>query len=535
MKRFLMAILSLALLLSATVGSVAFAEAEAPVVLDYYRSGGTDTEIDETIETYQRLHQAALDQANVDLQLHLFDWGDNYNQTLMMHASAGDLPSGVWTLGGVTDTYATEIINNMGMAGMLYDWTEVVEDVENYPTLAANAEAHFIEMAKAPDGKLYGLPAERHGAYPHAPGGISIRKDWMEELGMSYPTNEDELYELIVAFRDNFKNDAGDPVIPVSFTKWDNFDYWLNSWIGTSMWTKDDEGNWGYGKYVNMDGMTKALTFLNKLWREGLMDKESFTHTNEQVITKGANGTFGVTSFSYATTYSINDSFYATHPDTNKYIVSVPTLSCNPDLPVEEVNSVEITSIPFNRTVITTNGIDHDTFLKLAKAIDWIGTYDASLMLLMGFEGSEWEYEEGTDRKIRTEAWNENVASRINYQYNAGLCYWSSLNSNIGAMYDLLAAICVRQSDIESVTNIKGHQIAISDPMNIIAAGEIEAEFGSLLTDAWQKMVIAAISAESEADCIAAIEAWPATRDELRYPEIVEERIASCEAYGLEI
>ena len=123
MKRKMAWLVALVLALG-TFSGVALAE-EEPVVLKYYRSGTTDAEIDESIETYQRLHQVALEQANVDLQLELFDWGDSYNQTLMMHAAAGDLPSGVWTLGGISDTYATELINNMGMAGMLYDWTDV--------------------------------------------------------------------------------------------------------------------------------------------------------------------------------------------------------------------------------------------------------------------------------------------------------------------------------------------------------------------------------------------------------------------------
>jgi putative aldouronate transport system substrate-binding protein len=533
MKKTLSLILSVLILLGMFSG---MAWAEDPVVLKYYRGGGSQNMVDENNETFKRLHQVALEQANVDLQLELFDWGDNYNQTLMMHAAGGDLPSGVWTLGGISSAFATDIINQMGMSGMVYDWTDVVNDTENFPTLAANAEAHFIQMAICPeDGKLYGLPAERHGAYPHAPGGITIRKDWMEQLGMSYPTNEQELYDLIVAFHENFTNDAGNPVVPVSFTQFDNFTFWLNSWMGTCMWYQPEEGVWEYGKYANQAGLEKALLFLNKLWNEGLMDKESFSHTSEQVVSKGASSSFGVTSFSYGTTYSINDSFYATDPGTNKYLVSIPTMSCNPDLPAENVNSVEIISMPFHRTVITTNGIDEETFYRLAKVIDWIGTYDASLMLLMGFEGAEWEYEEGTDRKIRTKSWTENVSKDTSWQYKSGLCYWSSLNSNVQAMYDLLAAICVRASDVDSVNNIKGHQIAVSDPMNIVANGEVQNEFGPLIEDAWREMVIAAISANSQEAAKAIIDEWPATLEGLNYRAIVDERVASCKAFGLEL
>ncbi|NLG25913.1 MAG: hypothetical protein GX558_11190 [Clostridiales bacterium] len=534
MRKYLALTLALALAMTMLAG-ITHAESEEPVVLVYHRSGGTDAAIDPDNETYKRLRQAALEQANVDLQIELFDWGDNYRQTLMMHAAAGDLPSGVWTLGGVMDSFATEMIDNMGMAGMIYDWTDVVNDVENYPTLKANAEETFIQMAICKqDGKLYGLPAERHGSYPHAPGGVTIRKDWLLSTGLDFPQTEEELYDIIVAFRNSFKSDSGAEIAPVSFPQWSNFTFWLNSWMGSCMWVERD-GQWNYGKYADQEGLTKALTFLNRLWREGLLDRESFSQTNEQFITKGSTGGFGVTTFDYGTVYSINDSFYAAAPDSDMFFVSAPTFSANADLSAENVNSCEITSVPFNRTVITTNGIDEETFKKLAKAIDWIGTYDASLMLLMGFEGSEWELEQGTDRKIRTAAWTENVSRHANYQYNAGLCYWSSLNSNIGAMYDLLAAICVRKSDIESVGNIKGHQIAVSDPMNIVAAGAIESEKGGLIEDAWKKMVIAAVSADTADGCRAALDAWPSQLEVLGYQEIVAERIASCEAYGLSI
>ena len=502
----------------------------APLVLLYHRSGSSVNEIDETNPIWQKIHQIALDEANVDLQLELYDWGDNFNQRLTMHAAAGDLPPGVYSLGN--NAFVIDIINQMGAAGFLHDWSPYIYDTANYPTLLENAGETFVKMMTNADGSIYGFPAETHAAYPHAPGGVSYRYDWLLEIGGEFPANEQELYDTIIAFRDNFTDDSGNPITPVSFAQWNNFTFWLNSWLGTSLWFEEN-GEWSIGKYTKIDQLNAALLFLNRLWNEGLMDKESFIHNNEQVITKGSNSQFGITSFDYSTTYSINDSFWATDPDSDKFIANGPPLSCYPGLDVNDVNSVEILSSPFNRIIATKDGISDEDFVRIVKVLDWIGEYDTSLFMLMGFEGEDWIYDEVNDRKIRSENWNAKVTANINYQYNAGLCYFSSLNSHRLAMYDLLNCIAVRPSDIFSVNNIKGHQIAVTNGMNVVAAGEIESARMQLIEDAWKQMVVAAISAPDADSCTGQVDGWLATLDGLGYQDIVLERMAICESYGL--
>ena len=154
-------------------------------------------------------------------------------------------------------------------------------------------------------------------------------------------------------------------------------------------------------------------------------------------------------------------------------------------------------------------------------------------MLLMGFEDEDWYYDEATDRKLRTDEWTQKVTESSTYQYNAGLCYWSSLNSNAQAMYDLLNCICVRPSDVESVQNIQGHQIAVTSAPNVVTAGPVEKSKMTLVEDAWKQMVIGAISAPSEAECRNVVSQWPQTMEDLGYNEIVEEKVDICKDYGL--
>lgn len=502
-------------------------EDDEPTVVKLWRSSTAEYYIQEDNATWQMLHQYALDEANVDLQIEYFDWGDNYQQKLMMYCTDGSLPAGIYLWN--TTAFYKDIIAGMGAEGWIFDWAPYANDAANYPNLNGNP-GDFLAMHTAEDGTLYGYPTYISTTYPHAPGGVSVRKDWLIEQGLEYPTNEDELYEVIKAFT------AYTPT-PVNLKGFDNFDYWLNHWLGTSMWT-NESGEWHLNKWGNIDGLTKALTFLNKLWNEGLLDKESFSQEGEAYLAKGANSEFGVTSFTYSYGYQINESlFNGEAADSNKYIVSVPSFSANPDVDAADVAACEFSSTPVYWAVCVKgpdNEITDEDFAKIAKAVDWIGSYEANRALCMGFEGYDWEYTE-TGAFTRTEEYKAADSVNKAHQYNCGLCLWSEINTNGQAMGDLLSCLNTAKSDIDSCANIVGHQIGRVDAMNTVTAGEVETDISSLISDAWGQMVIAAISAPSEAECAAIVAAWETTLYDLGYQDIIDERIATCEAYGLDL
>ena len=71
-------------------------EDDEPTVVKLWRSTTAEYYIQEDNATWQMLHQYALDEANVDLQIEYFDWGDNYQQKLMMYCTDGSLPAGIY-------------------------------------------------------------------------------------------------------------------------------------------------------------------------------------------------------------------------------------------------------------------------------------------------------------------------------------------------------------------------------------------------------------------------------------------------------
>jgi putative aldouronate transport system substrate-binding protein len=496
-------------------------DTEEPIIMTFHIPGTTDVQPDPENETNKLIIETIKENTGIEIKLEYYDFGETYRQKLNMFAASKEIPSGVWKFGGITDTFTTEILNKMGEAEILWD---IDNYIEQYPNLKPNAEELFLQIARNEnDGKLYIYPAERHRSFPHAPGGIAVRKDWLEQCSVNYPQDVDALYSMIRTFKENLRTDAEKEVAPVGFNNFVWMDLWLNSWLGSSSWTEVN-GRYEVGKYSKVDQLKEALVFLNKLWRENLIDKESFTMKDELFIEKASNGTIGVSPhLMYSGTYNANDALQRKYPDSNKYFISIPPFAASDKISVDQVNAFELVSAPA-ASIVFTKDISEEHLDRYFKCIDYIGGYEGSVMTLLGFEDKEWERDsEGAIR--RTEEYNRKVDIDNLYQWKSGLCVYSQLNPNPEALADLLNCIATRPADVESVKNIQGHQIALSLPIHIVATGEIESEKMPLIDKEWNEMFIKAVTeAKSEDECAKIVDEWPTTANKLGYQDVLKER-----------
>jgi len=126
--------------------------------------------------------------------------------------------------------------------------------------LKVNSPETF-ETAKV-NGKIYGIPEK--APKPFVSNSLAIRQDILDELGMKIPTTLDELYELLKAIKTK-KN-----IIPL--TGFEPIVYEISGAFGVvTQWEETD------GKLINRlenPGMKEYITFMNKLYNEGLIDKE---------------------------------------------------------------------------------------------------------------------------------------------------------------------------------------------------------------------------------------------------------------------
>jgi putative aldouronate transport system substrate-binding protein len=146
------------------------------------------------------------------------------------------------------------------------------------------------------DGSIYTLPAfvsakrDLFGALTY------INKQWLQNVGLPMPTNLDELYTVLKAFKDKDPNRNGQAdEIPMSGLFKGDTRMLILSALGFVDHRHDVIKN----KYVyvpTQPGYKEYLVYMNKLFKEGLLDKDYFVQTREQILAKEAALRLGVYS-----------------------------------------------------------------------------------------------------------------------------------------------------------------------------------------------------------------------------------------------
>ena len=125
--------------------------------------------------------------------------------------------------------------------------------------------------------------------------GPIIRVDWLEKLGLKTPGTPDELYEVLKAFRDNDPNGNGKKdewaMSGLAF-KHQTFGLYKFLWpfgIDYGFYVKD--GKVAYGPM--QPEFTDALTYINKLYTEKLIDPDYILQDRAKLDTKFMNHQVG--------------------------------------------------------------------------------------------------------------------------------------------------------------------------------------------------------------------------------------------------
>ena len=244
---------------------------------------------------------------------------DSLSEQVNVRIAGGELPDAFMGVG-----FNNYDLTNYGSDGTFIDLTPYLTE-EYMPNLTKILEENpdIKSAITMSDGCIYGLPAgEKMGT-----GGIGaeedysiytipqfsmINKAWLDELGMEVPTTLDELHEALVAFQENdmsakyYGNDPG-TTIPMStgFDQWCwgqnifyagfGFTNWPNDVINDLVLTPE-----GKVEFVcASDNYREAVTYFHDWYAEGLMDKEMFSQTDTQLISKCSQGYVGVSTWWY--------------------------------------------------------------------------------------------------------------------------------------------------------------------------------------------------------------------------------------------
>jgi putative aldouronate transport system substrate-binding protein len=180
--------------------------------------------------------------------------------------------------------------------GLFQDLTELLAEAPNVQKMFDEKPETKI-IATQPDGKIYGLPKYQR-FWPASASRQYINQTWLDQLGLSMPTNWDELYDVLVAFKEKDANGNGDPNDEIPMDWPGGIGGFFNPAVllgGLGITLTDGSGQ-GYfvedGKVKNFltdDRYKKMVVFLNKLYKAGLINPEVFTHdyTKFQSVARG--------------------------------------------------------------------------------------------------------------------------------------------------------------------------------------------------------------------------------------------------------
>lgn len=152
-------------------------------------------------------------------------------------------------------------------------------------------------------GQIYGIPFMNE--YPRQIPFITVRKDLMREAGIDeIPTTIDEFYDALVLL----KNYYGDQyIILTAQGGWDEACKMIASGFGIYHdWMVDDDGNVYY--MMEHENYNEYISFMKKLYDEGLLDSEFAVNTSSTVQEKLASGQAIMGSSSHSPQITISTS-----------------------------------------------------------------------------------------------------------------------------------------------------------------------------------------------------------------------------------
>jgi putative aldouronate transport system substrate-binding protein len=234
--------------------------------------------------------------------------------------ASGDLPD-VFLGAGITvqeeETY--------GPQGVLIPLEGLIDKYMPYLKKLLSERPDVKKAITATDGHIYSLPYVVKTKTVGNPM-LYINMKWLENVGMKKPETTDQFYEVMKAFKEKDANKNGKAdEIPVSSVKTDVLDGTiLNAFTGMGSGLGRDGFDLKDGKVMftpMLPEFKEYLMYLRKLYAEGLLDKETFTQTSQQLSAKGKANTVGILTSSMS--FMLNPDKYDTHeilaPLTSKF------------------------------------------------------------------------------------------------------------------------------------------------------------------------------------------------------------------------
>ncbi|NEE00888.1 extracellular solute-binding protein [Phytoactinopolyspora halotolerans] len=323
------------------------------------------------------------------------DW-DQKKSTML---AAGDVPDLIVGTNAITDS-------DLATFGTLFE--DLSDDLAAMP----NVEAMFAEnpelesMATQTGGEVYAIGGYRR-FWPETVTHQYINQQWLDEVGLDVPTTWDELFDVLVAFKEQDANGNGDPndEIPMDWSPvgTDGFGYFQPSvLLGSLGLPISSGGGQGYfledgevGNFLVDERYREVIEFLRRCYAEGLISEDVMTqdYSAYQSVGRGDGDTARV-GFSWGWTAS--DRFGAQLAE--QYVATAPLLAeAGQSEPVTWTYDGYGENYPANQIVMSANAGDKEAALRV---VDAFYEQDISLQVLWGEFGENIEKVSDTEYEV---------------------------------------------------------------------------------------------------------------------------------------
>ncbi|MCM3785842.1 extracellular solute-binding protein [Neobacillus mesonae] len=305
-----------------------------------------------------------------------FQWvpSSSYDDKFNITLASGKLPDVMVVLG------KSPSFINAARNGAFWELDPYLKD---YPNLA---QANEIILNNASiDGKTYGI----YRARVLGRNGVTIRKDWLDNLGLSEPTTIDEFYNVMKAFTENDPDGNGKKdtygLIASKFNgPWDIMSVWFGA---PNRWGED-----GNGQLVpahKTPEYLEALKFFRKMYEEGLVNKDFAVMDATKMPDLMVNGKGGVMVDVADNAQRIDEKMLEKDPNLAGAIDVLPAMTGpegHRDLPTSGYSGM----IAISKSSIKTE----EELKEVLTFLDRLNDEELQMLMSSGIEGTHYEKKE---------------------------------------------------------------------------------------------------------------------------------------------
>ncbi|MGI6107552.1 MAG: hypothetical protein ACOX8B_06415 [Lachnospiraceae bacterium] len=406
MKKRVMAAMGIALAATMTVagGSGIFADEETTEASDesYTSEGGitypidTDAEVSwyaqDALIPHEKYADASESPFHIGLAKHLgvtIDWsfpttgsdGGSYTNTLL--ADPESLPNIMYAyFMANADQYIDD--------GIIWDLTPYIEEYAPDYYAWLQEDPTRDRAMKTDSGRYYCFGFFREdGGWNDTYQGPVVRKDWLEECGLEVPTTISEFENVIRVFNEKY----GATFDSAYAVRWKQmgvtgaFGAYGNALVDSS---------WGW--YIDDDGKVQLaqaqpewrdyMSWLNKLWEDGLIDQDIMSEDDTTIKDKIHNGQCGISLTSMGQMNNWNKEEVAAGGEEIWEGIPYPTADDG------SISSVFGGPGIGTSTTVITKTADEETMKLCLQMLNYAYTDEGRLYWNYGDEGVSWEYDE---------------------------------------------------------------------------------------------------------------------------------------------